>query len=54
MGTKAAMNKKRQKIFLVAPEMVSFLKLAAEKKTTFLVQLEKFSALLIYDGFSVL
>jgi hypothetical protein len=36
------------KIFLAATKMVSFLQLAAEKKTSFLVQLEKISAGLIW------
>ena len=38
---------RRDKNFLAAPKMVSFLQQAAEKKTPLLVQLKKFSALLI-------
>ena len=39
--------RRAENFFLAAPKMVSFLQLAAEKKTPFLVQLEIFSALLI-------
>jgi hypothetical protein len=39
---KPTQNKKGRNFFLAAPKMVSFLQLAAEKKTPFLVLLEKF------------
>ena len=38
-GLKQSQNKKGRKFVSAAPKMVSFLQLAAEKKTPFLVQL---------------
>ena len=45
---KAATKLEGPKFFLGAPKMVSFSQLPAVKKTPFLVQLENFSALLIF------
>ena len=44
---KAVTKKEGPKNFLFAPKMVSFSQLPAVKKDNFLLQLEKFSALLI-------